>query len=112
MMLPKLGGNPQYFPFGWPYNTWNPDNSKIASTWMPGKEIHIIDIATGIEDTIINLPVLEDHIWIYQIEWSPNGNLLLVNTEHKDRKNILWVYNFKRVSCTKSSERSKSFRKR
>jgi Tol biopolymer transport system component len=67
---------------------WSPDGSQYA--WVGENQIHIRSRSTGVT-TPMNLNLNESILRVFDIDWSPEGSFMLINTREKERKFAIWT---------------------
>jgi serine/threonine protein kinase len=77
-LVPRLGGDTrELIQSPWCYTAWSPDGHRIAYIGVDDNTIKVLDIATGVIDTI-SIDGVDDPL--HFVEWSPDGGRLLVQT--------------------------------
>ena len=89
-IIPKLGGKRRELKYIG-YGCWSPDGNLIAGFRPSMKSISIINRETDeIEKTI---ELTRDIGWVWDIDWSPNGDEILFLTSNDAHKYSLWTIN-------------------
>jgi Tol biopolymer transport system component len=78
-ILPRLGGKPQKLDVMF-FLSWSPDGAQIAGGFNDSTFVQIINKQTGKKREItLNAPIT----WLWDVDWSPAGHLLLFLVEHE-----------------------------
>jgi len=85
-LMPRLGGTSRRMRY-FNHISWSPDGSRFAGIRMQEKRIWCTDKSTG-DTTSISLQ--GSFSWLYDIDWSPAGNLLLFQTT-RQKENTIWT---------------------
>ena len=88
--IPKLGGTPRKISSRVAFPAWSPDGSELALTFQASKDIMFKNLLTGQTRSI---PFTADFTWIYDLDWSSLGKLLLVTFNPKTMKFQIWIVN-------------------
>jgi len=86
-LVPRLGGPPRQIET-FPYIAWSPDGSQFAGAWEGRSDISIVNKLTG---KSISFSLTGTILFIYDIDWSPADNCLLVLGKNKENKNVIWT---------------------
>ncbi len=89
-IIPKLGGKRRELKYIG-YGCWSPDGNLIAGFRPSMKSISIINRETDEVEKTIELTM--DIGWVWDIDWSPNGDEILFLTSNDAHKYSLWTIN-------------------
>lgn len=84
-VVPKFGGSPRQISVSG-YASWSPDGLYLAEISYAWKDILRTDILTG---ESIRIPLEGDFLWVWDVDWSPEGEYLLFLTSD-DPVYTLW----------------------
>ncbi len=88
-IISKLGGKIQELQFD-AFGCWSPDETLIATIGYEGKEIKIIKRETN--EIIKMMELKGSFTWLFDIDWSPNGNeILFLTFDDNTLKHIVWT---------------------
>jgi serine/threonine protein kinase len=86
-LVPRFGGVPRPLRcFG--YFSWSPDGTQFTSAGVASKEISIVEKSTGERSS---LPLEGSFVWLRDVDWSPNDDLLAFATEDEQQKSGIWT---------------------
>ena len=69
--------------------SWSPDGSRYAGSWTSGRDIVLVERATG--EVVDRIELEVPFAWLYGVEWSPRGDRLLLLTHDDDRQFSVWT---------------------
>ena len=87
VIVPRLGGAARRFQF-LNHLTWSSDGSRFAGTKYARKYIEVIEKSTGNTQQI---SLSGSFTWLYDVGWSPAGNLLLFLTTDDQGRSAIWT---------------------
>ncbi|UCD23841.1 MAG: PD40 domain-containing protein, partial [Gemmatimonadota bacterium] len=88
LLLPRLGGGTPRELNSEIITAWAPGGSSIVSWWPQARELVLTDVTSG--DTTGTIALEMPHVWVYGVDWSPDGDRLAVSTEDEGTS-ILWT---------------------
>jgi Tol biopolymer transport system component len=86
-LVPRLGGATRPLPYH-PFVAWSPDGASFAGTSLPAKQIWFTDTSTGNTSSI---QLSGSFVWVYDLDWSPTGNLLAFRTSDEKERHAIWT---------------------
>jgi Tol biopolymer transport system component len=84
----RTGGGLTHVAAGPHRSCWSPDGRTIATVQPFVGRVRLRDVATGV-DRLVTLAGRHD--WIWDLDWSPSGDRLLLVSQHADRFTVLTV---------------------
>jgi len=85
--ISRLGGPPREIESS-ALSAWSPNGTQIAGAWTGEKKIRILNKSTGDSSFFsLNGPIK----FVWDIDWSPSGNLLLVLTHNENNRTVIWT---------------------
>jgi len=87
LSVSRLGGPPRGIEWS-ALSAWSPNGTQIAGAWTGEKKIRILNKSTG-DSSFFSLNGRIKFVW--DIDWLPTGNLLLVLTHNENNRNVIWT---------------------
>lgn len=88
LIVPRIGGRSRRVGPNLYHRSWSPDDSRFAGITQDMKAIFFVNSRTG-EST--HIPLTGPFASLIGIDWSPTGDLLLLETVDAQRRDAIWT---------------------